>query len=508
MPDIPSYNDWIRDTALGVMSPRSGELKAVDNALRDYWNTPVGGGRQPKRNALSAALANWIGTKGPEWRKNERNRPPVRMVERLYDALNTTMYTRADLDAFEFQDEARRKKIETLFRGKEIVWKVTNPAKEVKQTHKDLMAGMGPNGKKWAMDPDSAKNLAAIRKQQQTQSNNRVTYDNGRGNFVRGIADAGFDSGFGIASIETGQLNWAGEQRFGLGGVASTPGDFHTMLHDMAGGTASSSDINWHLMQTLGMSAHQLAADVTPIVSNVCSGVKVLIAWGKVCLAAYRQYKIDTHSSFVMPGGDVAEGFKGMQKLLDRKVWAETREAGLQTADFATRTVLTFTDGGAVSSTAVGVAFTLAKFLHRLGMLLREYAETRDARKLLAKPGNLDSSLFSAYPLLGCYMLLCSDTDEIINMVRTEQMRKGAIKFGDPAWRQQVEWVKRDHLDPVLERAAELVYFSPFRVRDSVTRLGMPVHALHNVGGLTRAAQKLSKASFGVDFLRLGNRLA
>lgn len=504
MAEIPSYDDWMRSTSV-MMSVRSSQLKAVDSALRDYWNSPSGGARQPKRNALGAALANWIGTKGPEWRNSDRNRPPARMVERLYDALNTTMFNQADLEAFEFQDAERRKRIETLFRNKEIVWKVLNPAKEVKEAHRE-MQGLSSSGRS-KPSPASATDIAAIRKQQRTEASRRVVYEPGRGKFGREVADVSFQTGLGVSSIVTNNLNWPAEQRFGLGGTAMAGGDFHQMMHDLAGGGASSSEINWHLFQTIGMSTHQLAADVVPIVSNVLSGAKVLIAWGKAARSVYQRYKVSCQTDYIMPGGDVASAFKSLQTLLDRKVSADTRDAGLQTADFATRTVLSFVDLGAASSTAAGVAFALAKFLHKLALLLREFAETRDARQLLSNPANLDTRLFSTYPLLGCYMLLCSDTSEVINMVRTEQMRKGAIRFGDLAWRQQVEWIKRGNLDPVLVRAADVVYSSPFFIRDSVTKQGMPFHALHQVGILSRTAQKLGKASLGVDVLRLGNRL-
>lgn len=503
MPDIPSYNDWMKHTALGIMSPRSTQLKAVDTALRDYWNTPAGAGRRPKRRALGDALANWIGTKGPNWRTtSQRNKLPEGIVGKLYDALNTYYIDEDDVKAFAAQDEMRRKRLRDLFCGKEIVWKALNPAKDAKEVYAELKRGRTPS-----------KDVADIKKGLAKETARRATYEPGKWTLARDVSSPVIEAGLGIDAIKKGMLNKGtldslAAQKFGLVGAAQAHDAFHGMLHDLWGGMATPSEISWHLMGTLGVDAKTLAADVTPIVSNVLSGVKVLIAWGKVGMATYRRYKVNCQTGFIMPGGDIMEGFKALQVVLDRVVTSETTQAGLQTADLATRTVLSFADLGAASSTAVGVAFTLAKLLHKLYLLGREFAETRDARKLLANPDNLDTRLFAVYPLLGCYMLLGSDTSELINMVRAETMRKGAIRFGDLAWKEQAKWVKDYSLDPVLERAADLVYSSPFFLRDAVTKRGMPVHALYGVGGFDRLGQKFSKAGTYIDIMGAGLRAA
>ncbi|HTS32238.1 MAG TPA: hypothetical protein VMH81_40495 [Bryobacteraceae bacterium] len=503
MPDIPAYDDWIRHTAT-LLTARSRELRAVDAALHQYWNTPAGARRQPMRRALSNALANWIGTKGPQWRESTRNKPPRRIVTQLYDALNTSVFNEKDLEAFEFQDQERRKRMRVIFQGKEIVWKALNAAEDVKAAQQELKASVAGNGL-WQPGPKSAKQIADLKSAHTSAAKDRVDYAPGKWQLARDVAGPGLTAGLGSAAIQAGNLNWAAQKSFGLGGVSASPVAFHQMLQDLSGG-CSTADIG-RLLLTAGVDVQQLAADVTPIVSNIFSGAKVLVAWGKVCLAEYRRRQAARQSDFILPGGDIAEAFKALQTLLSRAVATEGVQAGLQSADFATRTVLSFTDFGAVSSTACGVAFTLAKLLHKLALLGREYAETRDARRLLANPANLGTSLFTSYPLLGCYMLLCSDTSDTVNMVRAEGMRKNAVRFGDLAWRQQVEWIKKDGLDGVLERAAALVYSSPFLVRDAVTKRAMPVHALYGVSGLDKLQQKVSKVGFAANVVSLGGRL-
>jgi hypothetical protein len=169
MPDIPSYNDWMKYTALGIMSPRSTQLKAVDTALPDYWNTPAGVARRPKRRALGDALANWIGTKGPKWRDRERNKAPMHIVEQLYNALNTYYIDEDDVKAFAAQDEMRRKRLHDLFCGKEIVWKALNPAKDAKEVYAELKRGRTPS-----------KDAADIKKGLAKETARRATYEPGK----------------------------------------------------------------------------------------------------------------------------------------------------------------------------------------------------------------------------------------------------------------------------------------------------------------------------------------
>jgi len=503
MAEIPKYDDWMGATAAGIFTPRSRELKAVDTALQAYWRTVPGPERQPKRRAIGSALADWIGTKGPDWRSSERNKPPRRIVSQLYDALNTTMFTEQDLEAFEYQDKRERQRLWRIFSGKEIVWKGRHGAKTLTGDHLDIKELSPARGKLWQPDAEAVKK---IKDAHQQQAADRAEYGQGKEQLARDVLGPGLTAGANIASLARDNVN-PGLGHFGLNGTSSSPGDFMKMAHDLCGGMGSISEIGSYFSQ-FGVDLKQIAMDTTPIVSNIFSGTKVLLAWGKLCLAKYREYKIAQQSGFVMPGGDVAEAFKALQVLLNRQVWTEGVQAGMQTADFATRTALTFVDGGLASSVAVGAAFGIAKLLHKLSLLGREYAETRHAQRLLADPVNLGARIFSSYPLLGCYMLLCSDTNSVINIVRAGRMRQNAIRFGDLAWKQQVEWIKKNNLDPVLERAAAMVYASPFLVRDSITKMGMPVHAVYQVDFLDKAQKKFSSVDIGMGALGLAAQFA
>lgn len=251
-----------------------------------------------------------------------------------------------------------------------------------------------------------------------------------------------------------------------------------------------------HLMKTLGQDMSQLAGSVMPIISNITSGAKLLVAWGKVGLAKYREYDASTHSHVLMPG-EMAAAFKALNELLERNVTSETVQASIQTADFTARTAASFVDFGAVSGTMIGVVSTLGKLVHKLYLLGREYSESRAANRLLGNPKNLSYRMFQTYPLLGCYMLVCSDLSEIIALSRVEQLERG-IPFGAAGWMDDVEYIKKTHVDPLLERATSVIYKSPFVIPN------MPLHALYKPTFLDKAEQKAGKLIFMKNVAKIG----
>src|SRR6185295_16932665 len=108
---------------------------------------------------------------------------------------------------------------------------------------------------------------------------------------------------------------------------------------------------------------------------------------------------------------------------------------------FATRSLLALADGGTVTGPVVGAAEALAKLTYWIYQLSGQYKETRKANKLLQVPDNLDFKLFDAYPLLGCHMLACATLSDIMNMTM--------VQFGAYGWQDDVEFIKKNHIDPV-----------------------------------------------------------
>ena len=57
----------------------------------------------------------------------------------------------------------------------------------------------------------------------------------------------------------------------------------------------------------------------------------------------------------------------------------------------------------------------------------------------------LDASVFGECPILGCYLLTCSDTSSVINMFIAD--------IGLPGWMDRVETLKKKKMDPMLKIA-------------------------------------------------------
>jgi hypothetical protein len=66
-----NYTTWMAETKRGITTPRSTQLKAVDNAFSTCKDTATGS--LPQRKALVDALVAWIGFKGGNWRQSTRN---------------------------------------------------------------------------------------------------------------------------------------------------------------------------------------------------------------------------------------------------------------------------------------------------------------------------------------------------------------------------------------------------------------------------------------------------
>jgi hypothetical protein len=495
MADIPRYDEWMRATALGITKPRSLSMRRVDSALEEFErhrNDPRE--RRRRLSALRLALNEWIKETGPRWKDSERNKAPDFPVTSLYDALQQQpVFTPEDLEAFRYQEEKRRLRIKQIFAGKKIVWQAFNAPDEARvHLAKVAMAAKGGVRTPASADVDAIRDFRA---KQEAERIERATYKQGKYTGARDILNPLGSAALSIHTLAKrgNVLATAGEGTFGLAGTSATGPAFQHMLSDMFGGE-SFGTISNYLSQAIGANAMQVASSVTPIISNITSGASMLVAWGKAAKARYAEYETSTHSHAIA-SGDMEAAFRALTLLLDRQTTAATIQATIQTADFTTRTAMSFVDFGVASGSLIGAVSTLSKFMHKMYLLGREYAETRAARRLLADPGRLNASIFKTYPLLGCYMLVCSDLSEIICLAR-DQALQGGVPFGAEGWMDDVEQIKKKHIDPVLERACDVIYKSPFMVPN------MPLHRLYKPDFIDTTGQKAGKARFAFNITR------
>ena len=73
--------------------------------------------------------------------------------------------------------------------------------------------------------------------------------------------------------------------------------------------------------------------------------------------------------------------------------------------------------------------------------------ELIEGNKILENPSQLDLKVFKASPLLGCYLLTCSDTSSVINFSLAE--------IGTPGWMDKVEKMKKKGFDTLVKLATK-----------------------------------------------------
>jgi hypothetical protein len=225
------------------------------------------------------------------------------------------------------------------------------------------------------------------------------------------------------------------------------------MLSDTFDG-ASAGVINSILMPIFGA---DLIASMVPVVGHLKSGGAMIAAWGSAIKTKYDQHRNLSHKIFIgSAGSDAAKAFEKLDHLLRGEVNSAIISAGVKTASFTAKSLLVLADGGAVSGPAVGAAEALASITQKIAEIAMEYKETKRANAILSHPEQLDWRVFDAYPLLGAYMLSCATLSDIMNM--------SLVEFGGQAWQDDVEHMKKEHIDPVRVKCRMLIDKSLFEV--------------------------------------------
>jgi len=459
----PSYRDWLAQTDLGALYVRSPQLRDLDKAIEAYGNNKNPGQRDLYLSRIRQALAVWGKTcQGGDARNSSRNKGGA--VTRLMQAvIQQKQFTQADKDAFIWQEEKRRERMEAIFRGKSVLWKAGDPVRDAKQAILNLKSGTPP--KKMEIKGILPKNAAAYQRDRDAIEATQ-----------KELAEKNAWSRATSSGLVAG-----GQTALSAGAEAVA---FKQMISALFNGGNSGAALAF-----LGTSLPSLIADALPIISLVKSGAQMIYYWGRAAQALWQESENQTHSSYLSGADDIAAALKALALMLDRNTTQATLKASIQTGDFAARGAAHFMDAGTASSTAIGAVTNLAKLVQQLYLFARELVATRRANKLLASPDNFGLQLFEAYPLLGCYMLCCSDTSELVSLVRTADLQPYTpftangwrhVQFGEVGWQDKVEFMKREHINPVLERAISFINASPFYLP------GMAMHVSHEVGALNK----------------------
>jgi hypothetical protein len=124
-----TYEDWMRDTALGMMHPRSSELQAIDKALKEYHDKSK---TEDAFIKLKAAFDNWVRAQERAkkiWTRSDRNKSGK--VTELHDQIVLVEAGRSvkqmgnteDWEARKEVAKAEREAVNRLFDSRTLIFK-------------------------------------------------------------------------------------------------------------------------------------------------------------------------------------------------------------------------------------------------------------------------------------------------------------------------------------------------------------------------------------------------
>lgn len=196
---------------------------------------------------------------------------------------------------------------------------------------------------------------------------------------------------------------------------------------------------------------HQLVSEVTPFIGVVTSSYKSVQSWRAVVANARDVYKADYYLQGVLPG-DPSAAADAVIVCIKRFLAANTADAIRNTASASTKIAGLFADLGTATTAAIGAASALSKLIQELAILGRDYTEMKAGNIALAAPGSLDLNIFKSCPVLGCYLIACSDTSNVLNFFVAD--------IGLPGWMTKVETMKKNQLDPLIKNANKAIVTS------------------------------------------------
>lgn len=437
---IPTYEQWKKDTSLGILKPRSGLIQSLDSAIEKYNNAKT----QENLWAIKNAFEDWRRSKGSSWEQSDRNRNGA--VKRLANELNQLDYrtyqithmSMQELQALEYVKAERTKTITKLFldehgHAKPVVFKAANLRSALTQA--------GTNVK-----TKSSEAWQSIQNKLSSKSTAPKPF------VVTGMGTrpGGGAMGTNLASGQTAKDMIQAKltelvQKFFEVDTVTALGPLASIVMSIVA---------------------ECSASAAPVIGHIKDGVSAIGDWINVGVGYYHKSTI-SRCSYAIELGAPAAAFAALEALLKDQIEHTAISAGISSTSFIVKTGLVFADGGAISGPVVGAVNALAQIAHTLYLLGMEYRATKDANKALSA-GTLDITLFDTYPLMGCYLLNCATLSDII-----------PIKcFATPGWKDYIEKMKKDSIDKILQQSQALIDKSPWEIKD------MPKRPVGSSGGL------------------------
>lgn len=190
----------------------------------------------------------------------------------------------------------------------------------------------------------------------------------------------------------------------------------------------------------------ELITEITPFIGIASSGYKAGKAGKAVAKDGMNLYKSQDYKTGFRLGDPLAAA-EAVQTIIKRDMAKDSINFARHSAATGTKIAGLFADLGTGTTAVVGLCNSVAALGLELFSLGLDIKEIRSGNKRLQSPGSLDLTVFSECPILGCYLLTCSDTSTVANMFIAD--------IGLPGWMDKVELLKRKKMDPLIKLAAK-----------------------------------------------------
>ena len=444
---IPPYDKWMKETHSWT-KPRSKELKEIDEAIKDYGNS-MPPGRDAKFYNIRYVLNAWKAKEGTHWMRSVRNGTGV--ITALDGFLNGTVHgpglSQDERAAWELVKQAARENCRHLLGGKQLSVKNT----VIGGTLSDI--GM------------TARSIYSM---------SSTAHD-----IAKGVAPLAYQGSKAAISATAAVSKTALEHA----------------AHELLKASLDVADIH-AVMDALGPMFGEVMKAITPFLGMISNGASAAMGWAQVIRQGWERHKLREITGAFAPG-DPSAAFDAILVIVTRNLHAQIGDASITTGAFALQTGLFFADGGAISGPVVGVASSISKLISKLIQFGRDLKEMKAANKQLTA-GPWDLTLFKTCPLLGCYLIACSDTSSVINLAIDE--------FGSYQWVDKIEMLK-SKADPAIQKAGDLIRASRYEIRDLRQSKGVVVPHPKVTGHSPIAHAQGLAASFSSMGQKLGNKV-
>lgn len=198
------------------------------------------------------------------------------------------------------------------------------------------------------------------------------------------------------------------------------------------------------LLAELVASFRDIYLECVPFLGPAKSTAKAVIGYSKAILARFNVSGWNEEKAGVFAKNGASDAFDAVIAVIIREA---NRTAALASVDLATAGAQTggiFLDGGVATGAGIAAGNRIAKFLITVQIFITEYKEMQKANQIMqawADGGTQTiKELFEASPLLGCFVIWCSDTSAIL---------EGVVEnFGQPGY--------SAHIDTLIKKSSDV----------------------------------------------------